>query len=430
MYIRYIEELTNYILLPSTYSNLNIYRIILNIGPFKKEVNIKIDNDLKDDVIGLSKDLKDWYYLPEDLIYEVIIKNRNIYIGPIIGILASTSKRNLNDDMLNKLEKYYLDYDNILGLIYVCSSGCINKTNKTIEGYYFNKNKWIKGIFPYPGALFRRTGISKYLYDDLVLTIGNNLFNSYFFDKWELWDYLSKDKNMRKYLPETKKLISFNDIEEMINKHRYVYLKLINSCKARGIIKVEKINEKYKFIYRLKKEKILDIESTLLFINDLIKDNYLIQQAINIKKYDNRIFDFRVIMQKNQYKKWDCIGIIARFGAKNSIATNFILEGYALSGKEALMKVFKMNEKEAFIKLEEIKDVCLKACSILDKTIGNYGDLGIDLIVDENKKIWILEINKLHDQKYPIYSINDTEMYYKVITNPIKYVKALAGFEE
>ena len=37
-----------------------------------------------------------------------------------------------------------------------------------------------------------------------------------------------------------------------------LYLKRIDGFKARGIIKVEKINDKYKFIYRLKKDKILE----------------------------------------------------------------------------------------------------------------------------------------------------------------------------
>ncbi|UTW69328.1 hypothetical protein KHA80_21040 [Anaerobacillus sp. HL2] len=44
---------------------------------------------------------------------------------------------------------------------------------------------------------------------------------------------------------------------------------------------------------------------------------------------------------------------------------------------------------------------------------GNYGDLGVDVIVDINQKVWILEVNKLHDHKYPLYALEDEQMYLK-----------------
>ena len=65
---------------------------------------------------------------------------------------------------------------------------------------------------------------------------------------------------------------------------------------------------------------------------------------------------------------------------------------------------------------------------MLDLRKGNYGDLGFDVMIDEQLKIWILEVNKRHYHSVPLW-INDVQTYYEVKAKPIKYATALAGFE-
>ena len=62
------------------------------------------------------------------------------------------------------------------------------------------------------------------------------------------------------------------------------------------------------------------------------------------------MFDLRVILQKDKSMEWSCTGIIARFGKGGSIATKISSGGFAVTGYEALKKVFRMSEKEAFLK--------------------------------------------------------------------------------
>jgi hypothetical protein len=66
-----------------------------------------------------------------------------------------------------------------------------------------------------------------------------------------------------------------------------------------------------------------------------------------------------------------------------------------------LKAVFNYNEREAFAKEQEMIQACIQVCETLDRCGGNYGDLGIDVIVDIDQHLWILEANKLQDHKYP-----------------------------
>ncbi|QIQ33364.1 hypothetical protein DER53_11780 [Parageobacillus toebii NBRC 107807] len=134
------------------------------------------------------------------------------------------------------------------------------------------------------------------------------------------------------------------------------------------------------------------------------------------------------LCKKNSSKHWNCSGIIARLGNRTEITANFDRSGIFLTGKEALRKVFQMNEREVFLKEQEMIDLCVSACKTFDQCGGNYADLGIDLIIDENLKVWLIEIHPLYDHQLPLYSIKDRQMYLKVVTAPFEYAKSLAGF--
>ncbi|MCD8503412.1 MAG: YheC/YheD family protein [Bacillaceae bacterium] len=99
-----------------------------------------------------------------------------------------------------------------------------------------------------------------------------------------------------------------------------------------------------------------------------------------------------------------------------------------MPGVEAIKKVFDLQERDAFKKEQEMIQACTVICEQLSNCCGNYGDVGVDVILDENQKVWVLEVNKLHDHKFPLYALEDEQMYYKVITTPFEYASYLAGF--
>ncbi|MDF2606407.1 MAG: hypothetical protein K0S34_597 [Bacillales bacterium] len=406
--------------------------IIVHFGLWKKELTVEIDPLLPLDTLCISDRSFGSFDTPSDINFEVKFQDRNFYIGPVIGFVPVASDNRLTDDNLDLFKKYMKCYPQINGLVILFAANGIDFDTKTVEGFYYslNEDKWKKGKFPFPSVVYRKTGFGKKTFDGIVDLLGNNMFNTYFFNKWELWNYVSPYDYLRDYLPETARLTSIDILDEMINKYKSVYLKQINGYKAKGIIKAYKSELGYHFVYRLKGEKIIkekkDVEE---FINEINKEkNYLIQQSIDIKLFEERPFDFRVILQKGKLGSWDCPGIIGRFGKKGSISTNFLLDGFSRNCIDSLKLVFGFSEKEAFQKEQEIIRVCKNICDKLNETVGHYADLGIDVMIDCNQKIWILEVNKLHDHKFPLYGLNDSQMYYKVLSNPIYYAKFLSGF--
>jgi hypothetical protein len=255
------------------------------------------------------------------------------------------------------------------------------------------------------------------------------MFNSYFFDKWEFWQFISSYSQIKGNIPDTCLLGSIDTLDNMLSKHRIVYLKLVDGSLARGIIRVWKEEDVYYFKEKYdRRNNALKKKGAALFLKEL-KGKYLIQQGIDCLKYNKRYIDFRVIMQKDHTKLWNCTGIISSFGMKSGICSNYEDFGYTLTFEKALTKALCCDDKFILKKKQEIIEACKTVCQLLDLSEENFGDLGIDVALDVNFNVWILEINKRHYHTMAL-SVNNIQMYRDVKTNPIKYALALSEFPD
>jgi hypothetical protein len=440
LYMKWIpKNKNNMIFLPESFieeREVIPRRMILQVGIWRREVEVEINSGMPENMIGLSSAIKMPFDLPEHLPYQIEVKGRKLHLGPVIAFMAFREEQDITPESLNAYKDYLSNYLDIGGLIYICAANRIHSSAHTIEGYYYDpaakedETPWKYGFFPYPDVIYRKIDVKKPVYDQIIFKIGGNMFNSYLFNKLELWQWLSPYPYLREHLPYTQQLKNVQSLDHMLSLYGSVYLKPIETSNEKGLFKVDQTCGGYRFVDESAGEKCFHSkEEATEFLNGFIThEDYLIQQAVSAKRYGDHRLDFRVILQKNSSKHWNCSGIIARFGDITEMAANFDRSGIFLTGKEALRKVFQMNEREVFLKEQEMIDLCISACKILDKFGGNYADLAIDLIIDENLKAWLLEIHPLHDHKLPLYSIKDRQMYLKVVTTPFEYAKSLAGF--
>lgn len=401
---------------------------MLHFGHWKKTVEVKPQKDLNENSIGLPTHLASHLTIPEELPYDMYMEADHLYVGPVIGCIVS--KGNFSRERLRSLQSFLLNYQNIKGLIYFCTVDGIDSTTKTIRGYYYNPNaaekkRWKSGVFPYPGVIYRRTkrklGILKGLLEDLQ----GKVFNAYIFNKWEMWKILTQAGFI--HTPHTDRLNGLDSLKKMLSLHKSVYLKPVKGHFGIGILQVENTPNGYLLKDNAGMETWKDNPDGVyqLIQKRKRKGKYIIQQAVPLN-YQNKRVDFRVILQKDGSQEWSCSGIIAKIGLEGHILTNHISE---LSlGREAIQMTLGLNNKQALKKENEIIRICTDACLRMEHVYGLYGDVGIDVVVDQNQKIWILEINIVHQHEIAMYQEDDPDMYTRVRKNPMEYAKALAGF--
>lgn len=432
MYIRWIpcQDKGVMFLSPKTIQNFKIRceKVTLHLGAWKKKLSIKPNKALDENTIGLPNNLVDPYTIPGNLSYDMYLSGEDLHLGPVIAFFVGEEW--LSPERRGKWLAYCRNYSQIRGLVYFCTVSRVDIRTKTIKGYYFDPNagetgQLKPGIFPYPGVVYRRARMGPDIFCDLIKHVHGKIFNAYIFNKWEMWTALSKAGFI--HTPYTASLNGPYSLQKMLCLYNPVYLKPQIGRFGSGIQKIEKTPDGYLFKERSGVEhQAKDLTQVFQLIQKhKKKDNYIIQQGVPLD-FQKKPVDFRVILQKDGSKKWTCSGIIAKIGIPGRIYTNNI--SAILLGREALQMIFGLSPERALAKENEIIRICTKACLLLDRAYGHFGDVGIDVVVDKNLKIWVLEINKSHQHSIARYMDEDPDMYSRVLTRPLEYAKALAGF--
>ncbi|PNT94227.1 YheC/YheD family protein [Clostridium thermosuccinogenes] len=407
-------------------------------GSHKYYTDIKRSSEVSEDSILLSHKLMEELRIPDYPVYEVRVNGNEINIGPYIGLLASAKNSNLTEGRLNKMMTYVREYSRVHGAIVVFALDRVDTANRLVEGYCFNpvKDCWQRGVFPYPSAIYRSIGLSEKWKNHFLSVIGDKMFNSRYFSKWEMYQWFSGD--MGRYeshinIPYTQLYQSYQDVLDLTEKFGKIYVKPVSGLQGRGVVRISREDGAMVFQYREQGEnyriELKDPDEIIDFITKrFYQGRYLIQQGIDLLRYRGRIIDFRCVVQKDQSGKWVCKAIIGRCGDRESVVSNISSGGTAFPAVEILKRAMSSSEDEVLSMEEKIRDFAVRTCNTLDEYGINCGDLGVDVGIDSQGNLWLIEINNRDPDPTIALNINDWKLYYSLKAGRLYYAKLLAGF--
>lgn len=384
-------------------------------------------------VLRLSYSLSRRLHLPVSLVYRIKIEDACLCVGPVIGLLLGIHTHYYNPKHMQKYSDRMGIYRRIGGLIYAFSPRSIRWETHEAFGLSYNtaSAEWEYGCFPLPDVIYRRDFHSDPAdIQKLMRFTGGRLFNSYRFSKMELYTYLSLFEETRGFLPPTEPSVNFEQVAKFIGRHHKVILKPVDLSRGRGMCIVEKFDTFYQvtdYRYRQQITSILSNSGALEQFFRLNQDffhNYLIQKYLSLAKIGSSIFDIRVVMQKHEGGAWGCTGIECR-ASSNSHITNISRGGYALTLKEALEKAFG---DECGDLPGRIVKLCRVVCGKLDEIGHHFAELGIDVAVDENKRLWLIEANVFPSFKG--FKRTDRNTYLAIRYTPLLYALSLTKYGE
>jgi hypothetical protein len=412
--------------------------LTLTIGSLTKKVMCVPVDDGSSNVIYISEDIADETNLPENISYEVFAKNGKLYIGPVLGLMVSMKEQYLTPERLEHYLVYLEQYAEIKGLVIAFTlEGLIDQEKKVIGYAYEPHSKiWKRGVYVLPGAVYiRRAHVGLKIHNRLLNLVGDRFFNSYAFDKWEMWQWLSGSDEIRSHLPETVLLSDAKGIEKLLEKHKRIFLKPKRGYQGMGIYVLEK-TEKDMTLWcgggpKTHPVVFSDWGDLYGYMSEKLSVNlYLSQQMLVLIQIDDRVVDFRVIAQKGKYGNWQIQGIVSRQGPEQSMVSNVCQGGVAASGWSMLLNYYGMDDNVSFQKWAEIGNLVLKSCEQLESTGFRYGNLGFDIAIDINSHIWIIEINNIYPDHTIALDVNDSLLYKTVMTTPLLHAKWLSGFRQ
>lgn len=403
--------------------NINSNKIMLHFGQISKELSLIIDNQIPDYQLLIPQNTFDHIIIP-DLPYDCYLKEENnLYLGPVIGFIPQKMFYNNPQKMLMRFSRY----EEIGGLIFLFRPININRENKTIEGYYFDpiNKQLIMGLFPFPNVVYNRIPLSKE-----TATLFKNIFNyPNNISKLKFWSLLRNHPDLESHIPNTMKYKNIKSLLQMVESCNSIYLKPFNSAQGRGILHLKKNVEGYQLTDgSFNSIVIKDNKQLKKILKKKLKGTYLVQQEI-FSIIAGKKIDFRVYLHKDQNKEWFLSGIEAKIAKEGSIISNFKNREYMMPGEKALQEHFQLDSN----KIDQLKiiifELCKKAITEIEKAGYKIGETAIDLILDEELKIWLLEAQlNFATEKKLARSEDEKLVLPTILPAPFIYAKALSGF--
>lgn len=289
---------------------------------------------------------------------------------------------------------------------------------KTIAGEIYRNNSFEKVVYPFPKVVINEAPKLKKnrnpLEDKLRAFIP---FTTYLIgNKQDIYMKISKHDELSRLIIPTQKLNNLDTAISFLNKHNEIIAKPINGRQGKGIYKIKKENEKY-IIDDSNKIKVLNIEGFVSYVVELVgSKNYILQKFITCKTKDNRVYDFRIHVQRNGEGQWIITKLYPRVGSENTFLSNISQGGYTEDINIFLKKEF--DEESEFYK-KTLEKTSLNLAEYINSFYSfKIDELGIDLAIDQNGDIWFYEANagpqsKFHEEERALHTIK----YSKYIAN-------------
>ncbi|HNX28683.1 MAG TPA: YheC/YheD family protein [Syntrophomonadaceae bacterium] len=407
-------------------------------GQVKKKLKLSIRNSDKlnmrlDANAGILKKL----YLQPERSYGIKKDINGLHLGPVVGISA---------DIYNEPGRPFgnqsfffqqlLKAGEALGEIcFAFNPRTINWNNGNVTGYTYNKKGWSKRTFPLPDVIYprERAYAANNNFRRRLEKAGTRFFNPPLVGKWETHLIMKKNPDLAKYLPETRLIKNFNQVEDMVKKYQAVYLKPVSGSQGKNIIRVlkKKNTAGYEYQYEINNLIIKGSAPSINRLQSALKRvmgnrSYIVQKQINLLKLDDNIVDVRILVQKNDLGKWETTGIACREGKRGSITSNISAGGSGKKLDTVLHRHFDDDSRRRII-IEEICFLAIESAKTLEKAIGPAGEIGVDIGIDKDGEVWFIETN-LRPARHVFLLIGEQETRLKSVEMPMLYLRYLAGF--
>ncbi|MBC9783822.1 YheC/YheD family protein [Heliobacterium chlorum] len=295
-----------------------------------------------------------------------------------------------------------------LGIVAVVfSAEDINWEELTISGVILSAQRWVRKTFPLPKVIYNRIPSRKFENTSTVVECkkrfmdipGLILFNPSYLNKWETHEHLYKEESVQSILPETRLLKQPDEIWPMLKKYRVIYLKPVNGTKGYGIYRVA-VHPAGGFTFQKRRSSMNSLRAygkqvLESKIRGLIeKKEYIAQRGLRMALINGSPFDIRLLAQKDGQGVWQITKSFGRVAPPGKFTSNLSQGGKAMGILNTLRAASTTRKRRRSAILKELNKWGIMIPELLEESTGMiFGELGLDIALDRNGKIWLLEIN-------------------------------------
>lgn len=245
------------------------------------------------------------------------------------------------------------------------------------------------------------------------------LSQKYPWSKWRKHVVLRREEALLPYLPDTEQLDA-NHLRELLSRYPAVFLKPCYGGGGRGVIQITKHGAKCT-VRTTNRRFDVSYENVYPSVKPLTGGkSYIVQQGIDLISVSGRPIDFRVLLLRPG-DQWELIGIMGKLAVRNQIVTNHCRGGSSIPLRDALKQAAGWEEEDCEQVETEMIGVAEKIAVAMVNKFRYVNQLGLDMAVDSQKRVWLIEANTR--PQYKLFKDHEDPTLYKRIDEMIRKLR-------
>jgi hypothetical protein len=275
---------------------------------------------------------------------------------------------------------------------YFFSPGKVKFDDQSIEGWIYENGQWIQKRMPFPDVIYNASPPQTEKQEEVVDRLSGIIpFTSHSIgSKLDVYQKIKKANSFFDYLIPSIEVTSAQILLDFLTLYEKIVIKPVYGHKGHNIIFVRKYLETYIFQQDHVSTAMNEGKLKNLIEELITNDTCLAQAFIESNTKSGMSSHFRLHIQKEGEGEWSLSSIFPCIAPKGFI-TNISSGGFTMVFEEFLKQEF---DDEHYNIKRYLEQFAIQFSKHFDRLYQNRLDeLGIDVGLDKNQKIWIYEVN-------------------------------------
>ncbi len=275
---------------------------------------------------------------------------------------------------------------------YFFSPELVNLNDRSILAWVYENGKWVQKRRHFPDVIYNASPSMTEKQEEIVeeLSKGIPITSHSIGDKLDAYQKIKDAKMFAHYLIPSIDILQSQDVSRFLNQYSNIVLKPLNGHKGHNIVYVQRNKEIF-----IAQQGNTEVEMNKIQFEGFAKQftkkaKYFAQAFIESKTKTGLSTHFRLHVQKDGEGKWMLTTIYPCIAGEGIVA-NLINGGYTTMFEVFLKQEF---DSEYYNVKRYLEQFAIYFSEHIDSLYQqSLDELGIDIGLDSNHRIWIFEVN-------------------------------------